>query len=269
NNVNEAWDGSDKEKLSNEENYQHKERLSLCSLSSEVWKESFSAAEKSDTQHESHFDIHSAIREVWKKTVLNENDEGITKTQKTFYSKSDLFENNDVEQKESDGVDNEKKIYSELTPEEREQIKKETGCSDEIIDYIKNMDQYEIYKNANLEEREIDGRKCLVKKDLDLDYVSEKTIDDNHPNGISNRELMKLGRSPYDAKTGERIELHHMGQDYDSPFAELCEDSEHGDGNYSDLHANDTESWRRDKDLKNQYNNQDRPNHWKERCNKE
>lgn len=37
-----------------------------------------------------------------------------------------------------------------LTSEQKEQIKKETGWSDEIINHIENMDQYEIYKNADL-----------------------------------------------------------------------------------------------------------------------
>lgn len=156
---------------------------------------------------------------------------------------------------------------SDLTAEERLQIKEETGWSDKIVDSIKNQKQYEIYKEADLVEKNIGGRACLVKRDLDLDYVSDKTIDDNHPNGVSNRELMMQGRSPYDSKTGEKLELHHMGQEYDSPLAELCENSEHGDGNHSNLHDDKKESWRRNPDLKNQYNNVDKPLHWKERSN--
>ena len=155
-----------------------------------------------------------------------------------------------------------KKPYSELTEKEKKQIEKETGWSSKIIEHIKNMAQYEIYKKADLVEREINGRPCLIKRDLDMDYVSPKTIDDKHPNGISNKELMSQGRSPYDSKTGERIELHHMGQSYDSPFAELCENSEHGDGNHGVLHNTTIESWRQDPDLKKRYNNQDRPKHW-------
>ncbi|MCR5530098.1 MAG: HNH/ENDO VII family nuclease [Saccharofermentans sp.] len=154
---------------------------------------------------------------------------------------------------------------SELTEEERKQIKEETNWSDEVIDYIKDMDQYEIYKNADLVEVENDGRKCLVKRNLDLDYVSDKTIDDQHPEGISNRELMSKGKSPYDSKTGEKIELHHMSQDFNSPLAELTENSEHGDGNHSVLHDNNVESWRRDPELKKTYNDIQKPNHWVER----
>lgn len=145
-----------------------------------------------------------------------------------------------------------------LSDEEKKEIKEETGWSEEIINHIENMEQYEIYKKAGLHETEIDGRKCLIK-DIDMDYVDPKT-------GMTNRELLEKGRSPIDSKTGEKIELHHMGQDYDSPFAELCENSEHGDGNHSVLHTKYEDSWRNNPELKNQYNNVDKPNHWKERA---
>ena len=115
-----------------------------------------------------------------------------------------------------------------------------------------------ILKNADLHEAEIDGRKCLVK-DIDMDYVDPKT-------GLTNRELMEKGRAPIDAKTGEPIELHHMGQNFNSPFAELCANSEHGDGKDAILHDKKVESWRQDPEKKNQYNNVQRPNHWKSRA---
>lgn len=144
-----------------------------------------------------------------------------------------------------------------LTEEEKERIKEETGWSDEIIDAIENMDQYEIYKNADLHEAEVNGRKCLLK-DIDLDYVDPDT-------GMTNRELMEKGRSPIDAKTGEKIELHHMGQDFDGPFAELTENSEHGDGNHKTLHGKMEDSWRNNPEQKNQYQTEKR-NHWKTRA---
>ena len=143
-----------------------------------------------------------------------------------------------------------------LTDEEKARIKEETGWSDEIIDHIDSMEQYEIYKNADLEEREVNGRPCLCKK-IDMDYVDPKT-------GMTNRQLMAKGRSPIDAKTGEKIELHHMGQDFNGPFVELCADSEHGDGNQKTLHPKN-ESWRRDEQKKTEYNNKQKPSHWKTR----
>ena len=158
-----------------------------------------------------------------------------------------------------DTTDNSEK--KELSDADRMKIKEETNWSDEIIDRIENMDQYEIYKKADLHEEEINGRKCLVKN-IDMDYVDPKT-------GMTNCERMKKGWSPIDSKTGEKIELHHMGQDYDSPFAELCENSEHGDGNHTTLHTKTGESWRRDPELKEQYNNEDKPSHWMERAKEE
>lgn len=147
----------------------------------------------------------------------------------------------------------------ELTEKEKAFIVKETGWSDEIVNSIqKSMEQYEVYKNAGLHEAEIDGRKCLVK-DIDMDYTDPKT-------GLTNRELMEKGRAPIDAKTGEKIELHHMGQDFDSPLAELCENSEHGDGKDGILHDKKVESWRQDSEKSKVYNNIERPNHWKARA---
>lgn len=146
---------------------------------------------------------------------------------------------------------------SSLTEEEKARIKEETGWSDEIIDAIESMDQYEVYKNADLHEAEINGRKCLLK-DIDLDYVDPKT-------GKTNRELMAEGKSPIDSKTGEKIELHHMGQNFDGPFAELCENSEHGDGNHKTLHTSNEGSWRNDPEQKNQYQ-REKAQHWKARA---
>lgn len=152
----------------------------------------------------------------------------------------------EVEEAESD----------KLSETDRAKLKEETGWSDEVVDRIETPEQAEIYKNADLHQETIDGRECLVKE-IDYDYVDEKT-------GMTNRELMAKGRSPIDAKTGEKIELHHMGQDYDSPFAELTENSEHGDGNHSTLHPKTEDSWRNDPELEKQYA-KERKAHWKAR----
>jgi hypothetical protein len=139
----------------------------------------------------------------------------------------------------------------------RDHIQNETGWSKEIINSIKNIEQYEIYADAGLREEIINGRYCLIRE-IDMAYVDEKT-------GRTNRELMADGRAPYCSRTGERIELHHMGQSYDSPFAELCYYSEHDGTNGMILHDIRIESWRNDTRLNNRYNNTERPNHWIER----
>ena len=186
----------------------------------------------------------------------NSNSDNPKDTVKKFDPDKRIEDDNEIKKSDiQENVDSPEK--KGLTDEEKLKIKEETNWSDEIIDHIENMDQYEIYKNAGLHEEEINGRKCLVK-DIDMDYVDPKT-------GLTNRERMENGMSPIDSKTGEKIELHHMGQDADSPFAELCENSEHGDGNHATLHPKNGESWRQDPKLKNQYSNMDKPNHWKER----
>lgn len=165
--------------------------------------------------------------------------------------------NLEKKQESADASDATEAKKSSLTEEEKARIKEETGWSDEIIDAIESMDQYEVYKNADLHEAEINGRKCLLK-DIDLDYVDPKT-------GKTNRELMAEGKSPIDSKTGEKIELHHMGQNFDGPFAELCENSEHGDGNHKTLHTSNEGSWRNDQEQKNQYQ-REKAQHWKTRA---
>lgn len=136
---------------------------------------------------------------------------------------------------------------------ELNKLKAETGWTNNITNTITNSRQLDIYKNAELKELQIDGRDCLVRK-VDWDYVDDES-------GLTNRERASRGLSPIDSNTGEKIQLHHMGQKFDSPFAELSA-TEHGDGNYSVLHRNSVESWRRNPDLRTAYNDQ-RISHWK------
>ncbi len=155
--------------------------------------------------------------------------------------------NNDAEQKV-------------LNQEQKDKIREEAGWSGEITNHIDSIGQYKIYKNADLHEADINGKKCLVK-DIDMNYVDPKT-------GLTNRELMEKGRSPVNAKTGEKIELHHMGQDKDGPFAELCENSEHGDGNHGTLHPKTEDSWRKEDGANDNYK-KEKIEHWKTRAQEE
>lgn len=127
-----------------------------------------------------------------------------------------------------------------LTDEEKAKIKEETGWSDEIIENIKNMKQYEILKNAGLKEVEINRRKCLIKEGIDLDYKDAF--------GKTNRERIAEGKPPIDSKTGKPIELHHLGQKADSPLVELTIEEhrtgefENGKKNQSLWHDNSIET---------------------------
>lgn len=153
------------------------------------------------------------------------------------------------ENAEGDEVQDECK---ELTDEERQQIKEETGWSDEIIDAIHSMEEYRVYKNAGLVESEVGGRKCLIRLDIDWDQVDEK--------GRTNRERVERGLAPLDSD-GKPIELHHIGQRVDSPLAELTHDEHCGKGNKGILH----------KDIKSEVHGEgntwdrERGNYWRAR----
>ena len=139
----------------------------------------------------------------------------------------------------------------ELSDEEKQRIKEETGWSDEIIDAISSMEEYEIYKKADLEEKEINGKKCLVRKDIDLEQKDSM--------GRTNSERMEKGLPPLD-KNGRPIELHHIGQKPNSPLAELTT-SEHRDkGNDIVLHDKKKES-----EIDRDKFAEERSEHWKNR----
>lgn len=139
-----------------------------------------------------------------------------------------------------------------LTDEEKAKIKEETGWSDEIIDAISSMEEYEIYKNAGLVEVEINGKKCLVRSDIDWDQKDAF--------GQTNRERAEQGKPPVD-KNGKPIELHHIGQKADGPLAELTQEEHRGKENDSVLHDKTKES----EIDRNHFGNTERPNHWKDR----
>lgn len=153
-------------------------------------------------------------------------------------------------EKESTEVETEKK---ELTAEQKKEVKEKTGWSDEIIDSIGSMDEAEIYMKANLVETEINGKKCLIRNDIDIDQKDE--------DGITNRERMERGRPPI-TKNGEEVELHHIGQKPDSPLAELTMEEHRGAGNDTILHDKTKET-----EIDRNEFGKERREHWKDRVN--
>ena len=138
----------------------------------------------------------------------------------------------------------------------RNTIKEETGWSDDIVNSIRNEGEYGVYKNADLKEGTVNGKQCL-QREIDPSFRDDF--------GRTNMERMQNGLSPYDAQSGEKLELHHMGQKSDSPFAELRENTDHGDGNHRVLHEFKTESWRREPGSEQAYASQ-RTEYWKTRA---
>lgn len=110
--------------------------------------------------------------------------------------------------------------------ESKDNLKEETGWPDSILDNIRTEDEAQIYKDANLKVESVDGKECLIKTDIDYEQVVD---------GETNLERMKRGKAPI-TMDGQNVELHHIGQKSDSPFAELTPDEHRGRGNDMILH---------------------------------
>lgn len=215
---------------------------------------------------ESTTESNESTTELYEEGNTSEMDE----SSENLVEETDASDEDELVEKESDesNIENSQETQTEDdsdvceseadTEAVRAEINEKSDYSDEVNEKISSVEELEVYQKANLKEENIDGRTCLVRDNIVMEYVDPKS-------GMTNQELMEKGRAPYDAKTGERIELHHIGQDYDSPLAELTEDTEHGDY-YSALHTKEGESWRNDSPKNNHYNNVERPSHWKSRA---
>ena len=144
-------------------------------------------------------------------------------------------------------------INKGITAEEKAKIKEETGWSDEIVDSISSMLEYEIYRKAGLVEAEIGGKKCLIRNDIDWEQKDAM--------GRTNKERVEQGLSPIN-KDGKVIELHHIGQHADSPLAELTPEEHRGKGNDTILHDKTKES-----EIDRQAFTGERNAHWEARAN--
>ncbi|MCL1948367.1 MAG: HNH/ENDO VII family nuclease [Turicibacter sp.] len=138
-----------------------------------------------------------------------------------------------------------------LSMEEKIKLKHETGWSNEIIDAIESREEAEIFKKAGLIDGEINGKKCLLRGDIDLNQLDEK--------GRTNSERMEKGLAPLD-RDGRSIELHHIGQKSDAPLAELTHAEHHSNGNDGILHDKTKES-----EIDRQGFDKERQEHWKSR----
>lgn len=140
-----------------------------------------------------------------------------------------------------------------LTEEQKKEIKEKTGWSDRIIDSIRTMDEAEIYMNAGLQEGEINGKPALLQPKIDGSAYNEPKWSD-----WSNKDLAEEGYPPRD-ETGKPYELHHIGQNPDSPLAELTHEQHHSNGNFKKLHTFDESL------IDRQQFNQERKEYWKAR----
>ena len=125
-----------------------------------------------------------------------------------------------------------------------QEIKERTGWSDAIVRFLHSREEAEVYIKAGLVERRIGGRAALVRKDIDwrafncrLEWLKEKFADWDKWQDYNNADLIGEGWPPRDSN-GDPYELHHIGQQQDSPFAELTWQEHMGDGNNAILHPN-------------------------------
>ena len=123
-----------------------------------------------------------------------------------------------------------------------------------INSYIRKREELNIYLDCSLKETTITRPVLVFPIDVDFRYA----------NGPTNLERMLNGEAPYDSVTGDVIELHHIGQKFNSPFAELPRSVHCSTQTYSLLHDTSIESWRVDKELIAR-TKQETDRHWKTR----
>ena len=136
-------------------------------------------------------------------------------------------------------------------------INKFSPYSQAVNRHIATYRELQMYTNLALQEATV-TRVALVQ-DIDLDmWISVK--------GKTNLQLMQGGHSPYayDDPSGV-IELHHIGQVYDAPFAELTKAEHMMCGNSRIYHTSEETSWRNDKTLIRQFQIEE-SEYWKRRA---
>ena len=115
-------------------------------------------------------------------------------------------------------------------------ITKNSTFTQHINCYIHSVKELRVYQQFKLKEAVV-TRPALIM-DIDLNYYT--------PTGETNAQRLSKGLAPYDPATGSVIDLHHIGQQYDSPFAELPHCVHNAPGTNSVLHHVKTPSWRHD-----------------------
>ena len=139
-----------------------------------------------------------------------------------------------------------------LDKQQAKELKEKTGWPDSVVSEIRIEDEAQIYQDAQLEVETIEGKDCLVRSDID--YNQE--ID-----GQTNLERMKQGKCPY-SQDGQKIELHHIGQNPDAPLAELTVSEHRGPDNDMILHDKTIEESKIDREAFRA----ERESHWKARA---
>ncbi len=99
-----------------------------------------------------------------------------------------------------------------LTMNQAAAIQKESRYPLDVIKQFHSVEEYNVFKNANLKSMVIDGKSLLVRSDINLNLVDDY--------GRTNLERMKIGLSALD-ENGMSYELHHVGQNANGTLAIL------------------------------------------------
>jgi len=118
------------------------------------------------------------------------------------------------------------------------------------------VQEQKIYDDAGLVNQMVNGREVLIQPNVD--YNAPLGIPGNESE--TNLDRMKAGYSPMD-ENGNPYQLHHIGQENDSPLAELTNEQHQYNGNYSVLHTKEGPS-----EIDRKEFNEQRSEHWKERA---
>lgn len=132
---------------------------------------------------------------------------------------------------------------STLTMNDVALIQKETKYPLDVIKQFHSMEEYNVFKAANLKSALVNGKTALIQQ---------------VPMTEENIALMKAGKAPLDVN-GVPFELHHVGQTNDSTLAILTQDQHRGKGTFKILHDWFGES-RIDRKL---FDNVTKPEFWK------
>ncbi len=152
-----------------------------------------------------------------------------------------------------------KELAKKSLKEQKKQIKLDSPYSNEINDSFSGYDEFYHLVSIGLKEATV-TRKALIR-DIDFElFITEKQC--------TNYELVMKGLSPYirDSKDSYLI-LHHIGQKFDAPFAELTFEEHELYGNSKLLHDNKIESWRREENKEREFETE-RIAYWKMRAKK-
>ena len=112
-------------------------------------------------------------------------------------------------------------------------IRWKSGWSTNILRYIRTKEEAKIYMKAKLKEKIINGKTALIQPQIDGRAYNAPQWPD-----WSNKDLAEEGYAPRDTN-GIPYELHHIGQNPDSPLAELTWEEHHANGNFKKLHTFD------------------------------